>query len=267
MRESRIVVLGFLAAIMVVVIAAVLVFSWNVGHTYSSKCPSVKEFKTQFFKFQPKFRNLVKVDKVSPAPIPGLCEVLLELKRTGQRAIVYTDSSGRFIITGNIIDMKRRVNLTREHLLKLNEKKLSKKELNHLKKLVNMVYGKKGATIYFITDPECPFCRKAEQIVYDLAKEGKLRAKVILFPLEAIHPGSTKMSVSLICDKKGYKALLKGYSSSNQCKEGKEKVNANVDFIMKKLHITAVPVFITPDGRVRVGIMSKEELLDFARGK
>ncbi len=235
-------------------------FLFSCKHGYSSKCPSVKKFQSNFFKFQPKFKGLVKVVSIKKSVVPGLCQVVLKLNNA-RKAIIYTDYEGRFIISGNIIDMKNKENITRENLIKLNEIKLSKELMKKLEKMVDITYGKGHKVLYFITDPDCPFCKRAERIVYKLAKKGLIKVKVILFPLVAIHPHSKEKSVSLICDKKGYKALLQGYESKNQCKLGEKKIKENIDFLIKKLHISAVPAFVFPNGQVRVGILPEKEIL------
>ncbi len=253
---------SFKSLILLVLIFSLFSFSISFNEAFGFSCPSTITFQNRLYKLQPKFRSIIKVLKINPSPVKGICEVVLRVGKF-QKALVYTDSSGRYLISGKIIDLKTKTDLTKEKLLALNKIILNKKMLKKLDSLVDITYGKGKKVFYFITDPKCPFCKRAEQIVYKVVKEAKnVKVKVILFPLERIHPGSKKRCVSLICDKKGYKALLSGYESSNQCKTGKEKIEENIDFLIKDLHITAVPAFVFPDtGEVKLGIMSEKDLL------
>lgn len=48
------------------------------------------------------------------------------------------------------------------------------------------------------------FVKKAENVLDQLVKEGKISVKVVLYPLEALHPQAKSKAIALICDKKGF---------------------------------------------------------------
>src|SRR5690242_18431718 len=60
----------------------------------------------------------VKIDTITPAPIPGLYEVLFKTADGAQ--IVYTDASGNYVIQSGIIDMRSGRDVTEDRLRKLN---------------------------------------------------------------------------------------------------------------------------------------------------
>ncbi|GEM_PF-468546 len=252
------------------------------GLAKKTPCPSVKKLESAFKRLHS--RN-VKIEKIDRSPVPGLCEVIISLSPS-RKTIAYTDSQGRYLIVGRIIDLKTGERLTIKRLRELYAKslthsKLNKSQLAKLEKLVDMVYGDSPRVLYFITDPECPFCGKAEELVYELAKEKKVKLKVILFPIESIHPHAKAISEYLICNKKGYPEVVKiaelieKYKKERRykelqeelkkyegnCKEAKAKIDKNIDFVLKKLHIRAVPTFIFPDGEVMIGLRDKNAIL------
>ena len=59
--------------------------------------------------------NFPAIDEIKPAPIAGLYEV-----RLNGADIVYTDARGDFLIQGEIIDVQKRINLTKERIDKLS---------------------------------------------------------------------------------------------------------------------------------------------------
>lgn len=67
-----------------------------------------------------------KVISVSRAPVEDLYEVVIEIRN--KRIPVYVDCSMRYLISGEIIDLKERRSLTRERAMELakamEEKKL-----------------------------------------------------------------------------------------------------------------------------------------------
>jgi thiol:disulfide interchange protein DsbC len=203
----------------------------------------------------------IKVLSIKKIKVAGLCEVVIKFGGT-RKSLFYTDSTGRYIITGRIFDLVTKRNITGERLAELNKRFLNKKQLAKLDKMVDFTYGNSSRAIYFIVDPDCPYCKRAEAIINQLVQEGKLKVKVILLPLERLHPQAKKKAVAIICDKKGFKGLLMSYSSENQCKSGKDKIKRNIKFLMNELKIYATPTFVFPDGEIRSGVLPRYYILD-----
>lgn len=236
----------------VLFLSLLLFISCKSVKSSSSNCPKPSEIKKSLDAIQPG----INIESVEESPLPGLCEVIVKLSDI-QKGIFYIDSSGNYIVSGSILDIKNFKNLTQEKLQAINKRVLSKDELSKLDKMVDIVYGKSPNVVYFITDPDCPHCKKAESILDKLVKEGKLTVKVILLPLEVLHPDAKAKAISLVCDKKGFKELMEGYKSSNQCKIGKNKVENNINFLLNELKVTATPTFVFPDGEMKSGVLSE----------
>jgi len=236
------------------VILTILVFLFLCKTGITKVCPEVKELQKRIEK------SNVKILKILKSPVPGLCEVIVELPND-KKSVFYTDYKGDFIIIGKILDLKHKKDITKERIVFLNKRYLNASQLAELEKLVVFQYGNSPNIIYLITDPKCPFCRKAERILDKLVKEGKIAVKVVLFPLEKIHPGATNMAVSIICDNKGFSELINGYNNKNLCKSGKQKVKKSVDQMLK-WKIYAVPTYVFSDGEIRMGVLNEEELVE-----
>lgn len=225
------------------------------GISQSFDCPKVEDLQRTLDTIQ-KGLTLVKIEK---SPIAGLCEVVVKISET-DKALFYTDPRGQYIVSGNIIELSTRKNLTSEKLALLNKRVLDRATLAELDRVVAFNWGNAGPSIYFITDPDCPFCKQAEAILEELVNSGKLTVKVILFPLEAIHPEARAKSVSIICDKKGYEGLRVGYKSKNLCEQGNKKVDETIK-LMQKIGVKGTPTFVFPDGEMKSGVMQAEAIL------
>ena len=222
----------------------------------SQNCPKIDSIQKSLDAIQPG----IKVESIKSSPVEGLCEVVVNLPNE-EKGLFYTDFTGEYIITGSILEMKTLKNLTQEKLKDLNKKVLSKEQLSKLDKMVDFTYGNSKNIVYFITDPDCPHCKKAEDILDKLVKEGKLTVKVILLPIEVLHPEAKSKAISLICDNKGFKELMEGYKSSNICEEGKNKVNQNISFLFNELKVRGTPTFIFPDGEMITNVLPESYIL------
>lgn len=205
----------------------------------------------------------VIVKKIQPSPVADLCEIHVSVSDRNQ--ILYTDSSGRYLVLGQIFDAQEKKNLTQARLEELN--RLSAKDMEALTGLVAFSIGPDTASkaIYFVTDPQCPYCKQAETTLEAMASEGLVRVHYVLYPLP-MHPGARESSIALICDKKGHDDFKKNYKSDNLCQEGTEKVDA----VMKFMHahgVSGTPTYIFPDGAYRSGVMDRSALESKLKGQ
>jgi len=234
-------------------------FACKNGASNLSNCPKLEDLQKTVSGLQEGIK-LERVEKVKE--LPGICEVVVKLSDF-DRALFYTDPSGKYIITGQILEVPTRKNLTQERLAFLNKRVLPKETLSELEKRVAFVYGNPSNSnyVYFITDPDCPYCKQAESILESLVKEGKLSVKVILFPLEPLHPKAKEKAISILCDKKGFEGLKTGYISKNQCEEGRRKIEESFQFL-QKIGVRGTPTFVFPDGEMKSGVLSPEFILN-----
>ena len=133
----------------VVRLAALLVFATSLPAVAGEKtaaCPEPEEIARVMGKLS---QNKVEVKEVLPSVVAGLCEVYLTVD--GKGTVVYSDSVGRFIITGRILDTEQGRDLTREAIAKSN--RFTPEEMKKLESLTALTLGKSGPPVYFVTDP------------------------------------------------------------------------------------------------------------------
>jgi thiol:disulfide interchange protein DsbC len=66
----------------------------------------------------------VKILDIRPAQIKGLWEIVIETK--GRKGIVYIDFSKKYVISGSIIDLKTKANVTQDRYTEINKVDVSK---------------------------------------------------------------------------------------------------------------------------------------------
>lgn len=232
-------------------LALLTVFTLQSTFCLADSCPSkdaIQQAAARTFK-----RNLT-IGDIKPSAVPGLCEVQAELQ--GQTRIIYTDTKGEYLIPGQIFRVSDGANLTKDAIAELN--RFTDKELASLEPLTAFSIGSKGPVVYFVTDPQCPYCGKAEEILAPMAEAGELQVRFLLFPLK-FHKGAEEECISVICDDKGLEGLKTRYRSENQCEEGKKKVGDTMEFLKKK-GITGTPTYIFSDGLFQSGVMDLRAL-------
>jgi thiol:disulfide interchange protein DsbC len=91
----------------------------------------------------------VKVLEVNATPVQGLFEVVVESR--GKKGIIYLDSSQKYLISGSIVDIATKQNLTQERSAEINKVNVSEIPLDDA-----LVMGDKSAPkkVVVFTDPD-----------------------------------------------------------------------------------------------------------------
>jgi thiol:disulfide interchange protein DsbC len=119
----------------------------NASDQKSSSCSQIKKDD-----LLPQLKNLapdIEILKIGTSPIEGLCEVAIETK--GRKGILYTDPATKYIISGSILEIATKTNLTQERLIDLNRVDVSQIPLDNA-----ILMGDKEAKhrIIVFTDPD-----------------------------------------------------------------------------------------------------------------
>jgi len=238
-------------AFILLVLGSTLLYSCKA--TQAKVCPDEGTVKSNLSKL---IRREFRIESVKPMEeMKNLCEVVVKV---GLRPVVlYTDGEGKNYIVGNAFNVETKENLTQKTVSRYMT--VSKKVLDKLESLVNMTYGEGEKYVYYITDPDCPFCRRFSPILKDWAEKNKVKVKIILYPLP-IHPKAKPKAVALVCDKKGFDDLHKNVNTKNQCEKGKKAIEENIKFL-GEIGVSGTPTVIGMNGKYIVGIpRSPEEL-------
>lgn len=216
----------------------------------SAQCPSVDKIQGNVKRLFPN----IEVVKILPSEAKGLCQI--QVKFGGQNRLLYTDAQGDYFLAGNLIEARTGKNVTMEATQLLN--RLTAEELRQLEPLTAMTLGQGSRVVYFVTDPQCPYCKQAEAILKKMAEKGEITVRFLFFPLPS-HKGAKEQCVSLLCDKKGIEDWDKNYKSENQCPEGIKKVEDTISWLQRK-GIASTPTFIFSDGLFHSGLLPEEAL-------
>lgn len=238
--------------------------------TLSYACPSDNYVKDMLAKFGAP--SSIKIENISPSiSLKGFCEVVFKTSPLNAQYFFISDD-GNYIIQGQVIDVKHKTLLAPD-LSKYQ--KLSKTLLNKLEKHVDFIYNEKALKqspdkfIYFITDPQCPFCHEAEDPLKEWSKKHNIAIKVILYPVQtpegSLHPGSIRKSAELLCDNNASYSMLEFMYNApvpkKPCEKGLAKIHKNIGFL-QGLGVSGTPTFIGPTGIVKVGIENSKQAMD-----
>ncbi|MBH2002551.1 MAG: DsbC family protein [Moraxellaceae bacterium] len=136
----------------------------------------------------------IPVTSVSQSPLAGIYEVYVGGK------IIYTDENAKYLLFGNLLDVKNQKNLTEDRIAELN--KIDVKQLP-LNQAIKYVKGKGERMLYVFTDPDCPYCQKLEQ---HMTSVDNVTVYLFLFPLKKLHPQAEIVANKIWCAKNQYEA-------------------------------------------------------------
>jgi thiol:disulfide interchange protein DsbC len=193
---------------------------------------------------------------VGPSPVNGLWEVAVE--REGRRVPLYIDFSKEYVVTGQILQMSTRKNLTDSRTLSLNRIDVSQIPLSGA-----IVVGKKDAKrrIIVFDDPNCPHCAKLHETAKGIvAKRPDVAFYVRPFPRNNDAPTHAK-ALSIVCAGT-IRALEDAFAGrplpNGEC--GSKAVDDSIR-IAKRFNIRLTPTLIFPDGRVVPGALEADTIL------
>jgi thiol:disulfide interchange protein DsbC len=137
------------------------------------------------------------LESITPTAVPGVYEIVVSGK------IGYYAPGPEYIFTGAIITPDGK-NLTQERSIEIQGRKFKDLPLEKALKI-----GSGPHTVIEITDPDCPFCRKASDY---FATRKDITRYIFLYPL-SIHPNAEAKIRYIFCAKdraKAYEEAMTG---------------------------------------------------------
>lgn len=201
--------------------------------------------------------NMVdKVNSVEFSEVPGMW--VAEVEKGLNKLPIYIDFSKQYLISGNIIRLDDKENLTRQRSARMNRIDFSTIPLDDALLLGNSAAKTK---VVVFTDPECPYCKKLHEELKEVVRRDPDVAFLIkLFPLK-MHPNAYQISKSIVCSK-SMEFLEISFA-------GKPVPPASCDTpvvdqtlaLVGELGIRSTPTLVLPDGLVVPGFKNAEALL------
>ncbi len=190
-----------------------------------------------------------KIDEVTKTALPGIYEL-----RIGTD-ILYTDETGAYLIEGQLIETKTKVNLTEARVSKLTA--IDFKTLP-LKDAMVWKQGTGERKLVVFADPNCGYCKKFEK---DLQAVKDVTVYTFLYPI--LGGDSPDKSKQIWCAKDNTKAwrdwMLKGAAATDSPQCDTSALQRNVA-LGQKHRIRGTPGLVFEDGRQQAGAMNTEQI-------
>ncbi len=138
------------------------------------------------------------LDSITATAVPGVYEIVLSGR------IAYYAPGPEYIFTGAIITADGK-NLTQERNKEIQEKKFKDLPLEKALKI-----GSGPHTVIEITDPDCPFCRKAAAF---FAERKDVTRYIFFYPIPSLHPNAEAKIRQIFCAEdraKAYEEAMAG---------------------------------------------------------
>lgn len=199
----------------------------------------------------------LKVLNVKISPIKGLWELTIE--SNNRKGIIYVDFTKKHFVSGSILNIAEKRNLTQERFEEINRVDVSQIPLNDA-----IVVGNKNAKhkVIVFTNPDCSFCRDLHGEIKKVISE---RKDIVFYKkLYAFKAGtpSYEKSKAIVCEK-SLELLESAYEKKTIPKPKCETtaIDDNIK-LAEKLGITGTPTMIMPDGRVITGKRDAKTIKD-----
>jgi len=199
----------------------------------------------------------IKVESIAPAPMPGFYQVVASGR------MVYVSNDGRYMINGNLIDLKAKTDLSAASWSTLRKAELAKVPASQ-----RLVYSPPNPkhTVTVFTDVDCGFCRQLHAHIDEYNKQG-IAVEYVFWPREGVKttsgndtPSYTK-AVSVWCSadrKAAFDAAMGGgavkpASCANPVKDEFE--------LGERLGVNGTPTIVNENGEVVGGYVTPAQLL------
>jgi len=192
----------------------------------------------------------LKDASVSPAPVPGLYEVIVGPD------VLYVTQDGRYLIQGSIIDLEARENLTAPRVAQAAATAIERVGEENM-----VIYEPKEAkhTVTVFTDIDCGYCRKLHSQMDKYLGYG-IRIRYLFFPRAGLQSESYRKAVAVWCADDRNEAMT--IAKSGQKIEMKECENpvGNHHALGEQMGIRGTPALVLEGGEQLPGYVPPDRL-------
>ncbi len=198
----------------------------------------------------------VEVTSVSPSPVNGLYEIMLGPE------VVYMTADGRYVMRGDLLDLKQRRNLSEEKRAQGRINVLNSMALDDMIEFAPM---DTKYTVYVFTDVDCTYCRKLHREMSVLNANG-IAVRYLAFPRAGIGSSTYKKMVSVWCADDRNKALTDakaGRAIETKSCEAPVKEQYELGQLMG---VRGTPAIVLETGQELPGYVPAKELVKLLNG-
>ncbi len=196
-------------------------------------------------------------DRLEPSPVPGLYEVVYGPQ------VFYISKDGRFVVDGDVVDVKQGKNLT-EELRSAGRLKL----INTVDPANMIIFAPKHVkhVVTVFTDVDCPYCRKMHSHIDEYNQYG-IEVRYLAFPRTGLNTPSYFKAVSVWCAADRKKAITEAKLGEAVPMRRCNNPVAHQYSLAEKLGVTGTPTLILEDGSVLPGYVPPKKLSQYLDGK
>ncbi|WP_028449609.1 DsbC family protein [Chitinibacter tainanensis] len=192
------------------------------------------------------------VDAVNSTPVKGVYEIVI-----GKNNIVYSDAKGQYMFVGELVDVTKKESLTEKRIAEL-----SKTDFNKLPfaDAVKIVRGDGSRKMAVFTDPDCPFCKRLEQV--SLNGLDNVTIYNFLMPLPGLHPDAARKSGMIWCSADQQVAWRNWFFDGKLPENGPEcdnPIERNMQ-LGASLGISGTPALVFANGQIVSGAVPQEQI-------
>jgi thiol:disulfide interchange protein DsbC len=183
------------------------------------------------------------LENVRNTPVAGLYEL-----QAGTQ-IFYLSQDGKYLITGNLLNMETRENLTDTRMkgIRLNVVSAVSKD-----QMISFKSKNEKHSITVFTDIDCGYCRKLHSEMDDYNKQG-ISVNYLFYPRTGLASESYNKAVSVWCSKDRNKALTEAKAGKDLPAAKCTNPVAQHFQLGAELGVTGTPYIITDQGAVLPG--------------
>ncbi len=194
---------------------------------------------------------------VSPAPIPGLYEVIVGSD------VLYVTQDGRYLIQGNIIDLETRENLTAPRAAQATAEVIEGIGEENM-----VIYEPKETkhTVTIFTDIDCGYCRKLHAQMDEYLAQG-IRIRYLFFPRAGMQSESARKSEAVWCaDDRNEAMTLAKNGQKIEMKRCENPVSSHYS-LGEQMGIRGTPALVLEDGEKLPGYVPPDRLNQYLTQK
>lgn len=193
-----------------------------------------------------------QVTEIKATPIPGLYQV------TAPPRVFYMSKDGRYVVTGDIVDLVGRVNISANDRAAAKKAALAKVSAKDM-----IIYAPKKGNVKHVvtvfTDIDCPYCRKLHSEIPQYNKLG-IEIRYLAFPRAGIGSVSYNKAVSAWCATNRKVAFHKAIEGEPIPHKTCKNPVAKEYQLGQELGINGTPAIVLQDGQIFPGYAPPDKL-------
>ncbi len=191
----------------------------------------------------------LKPTSVANAPVPGLLQVFTD------RGLFFASNDGRYLIQGEVFDLKNKVHINEEVMKPMRQAGISKMTPSAIEfKAKNEKF-----VVTVFTDTDCGYCRKLHSEIEDYLDAG-ITIRYLAYPRGGENSQTFSTLESIWCSKDKQGAMSKAKSGSDVSVAKCDNNVAAQYHLGQSFGISGTPALVLPDGTLIPGYQPAEAL-------